>query len=77
MDSVLQAFQNMKMNAYSTVHVGDPGNYAGYYSGTIDDVRVYNRVLSAGEITNQYQWPTGGRPWRVFFPNEWVVSATA
>lgn len=26
----------------------------GYFNGLIDDVRIYNRVLSASEITNQY-----------------------
>jgi hypothetical protein len=35
---------------------------ANYFNGEIDDVRIYNRALSAGEITSQYQWPTGGRP---------------
>ena len=30
--------------------------------GYLDDVRIYNRALSAAEIANQYQWPTGGRP---------------
>jgi Concanavalin A-like lectin/glucanases superfamily len=29
---------------------------------TLDDVRVYNRALSAAEVRNQYEWPTGGRP---------------
>jgi hypothetical protein len=33
-----------------------------FYIGDLDDVRIYNRALSASEITNQYQWPTGGRP---------------
>jgi hypothetical protein len=32
------------------------------FSGTIDDVRIYNRALSAAEIHTQYEWPTGGRP---------------
>ena len=29
-------------------------NGGGYFSGSIDEVRVYNRALSAGEITTQY-----------------------
>lgn len=29
-------------------------SYSQYFSGNIDDVRVYNRALSAGEITNIY-----------------------
>jgi hypothetical protein len=61
-DGVLQASQSMTMQGYNTVTVAAPGFYSGYYSGTIDDVRVYNRVLSAGEIENQFQWPTGNRP---------------
>ncbi len=31
---------------------GDPVNY---FHGTIDDVRIYNRVLSTGEIWQLYQ----------------------
>jgi hypothetical protein len=29
-------------------------SYSEYFSGNIDDVRVYNRALSAGEVTNIY-----------------------
>lgn len=46
---------------FSAVVLAGPANYYGYYSGIIDDVRIYNRALSAVEIANQYQWPTGGR----------------
>jgi hypothetical protein len=38
------------------------GTTDNYFDGEIDDVRIYNRALSAGEIASQYQWPTGGRP---------------
>jgi uncharacterized protein (TIGR02145 family) len=27
-----------------------------YFNGTIDDVRIYNRVLSAAEVAELYQW---------------------
>jgi Concanavalin A-like lectin/glucanases superfamily len=33
---------------------GDTGNY--YFAGSIDDTRVYNRVLSAAEIAQLYAW---------------------
>jgi hypothetical protein len=33
-----------------------------YYTMSADDVRLYNRALSAAEIASQFQWPTGGRP---------------
>jgi hypothetical protein len=33
-----------------------------YFNGAVDDVRIYNRALSAAEIANQYLWPTGGKP---------------
>ncbi|HVW66555.1 MAG TPA: LamG-like jellyroll fold domain-containing protein [Candidatus Peribacteraceae bacterium] len=34
-------------------NIGDAPNWAGsYFSGSLDDVRVYNRALSAGEILN-------------------------
>ena len=28
----------------------------GYFTGSIDDVRIYNRALSAGEVQKLYQW---------------------
>ena len=30
------------------------GEPAGYFNGTIDDVRIYNRALSAGEVKQLY-----------------------
>lgn len=32
-----------------------------YYSMGADDIRLYNRALSAVEVSNLFQWPTGGR----------------
>ncbi len=61
-DGVLQGAQSLTMQTYGALNVAGAGSYYGYYSGTIDDVRVYNRALSGGEIAGQYQWPTGGRP---------------
>lgn len=34
--------------------IGTKGNLGQYYSGTLDDVRIYNRALSAAEITTLY-----------------------
>jgi len=39
--------------------IGRDGHYSdGYYDGTIDDVRIYNRSLTSGEITQLYAIPT-------------------
>jgi hypothetical protein len=45
----------------SYVYIAQRGNGA-YFNGCLDDLRIYNRALSYGEITNLYEWPTGGRP---------------
>jgi uncharacterized membrane protein YphA (DoxX/SURF4 family) len=29
-----------------------------YFNGTLDDVRVYNRALSASEVASQFLWPS-------------------
>jgi hypothetical protein len=37
--------------------IGHPGGYAQvdyYFNGTVDDVRVYNRALSASEVKQLY-----------------------
>jgi hypothetical protein len=34
-------------------------NPSNYYDGAIDDVRLYNRTLSAAEVQNLYQWAPG------------------
>jgi hypothetical protein len=41
-----------------TKSIGQYGGGAGYFDGTIDDVRVYNRALSAEEIEQIYQSAT-------------------
>ena len=48
---VTSATEFMIANEYA----GASRNFGGYY----DDVRIYNRALSATEITNQYRWPPG------------------
>jgi hypothetical protein len=62
-DGALNNYQVAAMGATygGAFTVAYPGRYTGYYSGTIDDVRWYSRALSAAEVVNQYQWPTGGR----------------
>jgi hypothetical protein len=50
-------------NSGQALQIGErPGNLLTYFNGIIDDVRIYNRALSAGEILIQYEWPVGGRP---------------
>ncbi|VVB96495.1 Concanavalin A-like lectin/glucanases superfamily protein [uncultured archaeon] len=36
------------------IFIGGSSASAGYFSGTIDEVKIYNRSLSAGEINNEY-----------------------
>ncbi|MBU6232582.1 hypothetical protein KGP36_08210, partial [Patescibacteria group bacterium] len=36
------------------------GTHSQYFDGSIDDVRVYNRVLSAAEVKQLYQQGNGG-----------------
>jgi len=40
----------------------NPANNGGYLAGSLDDVRVYNRVLSAQEISDLYALGSGGTP---------------
>ena len=42
-------------SASVTFHMGSAGNAAVPFKGSMDDVRVYNRVLSAAEIARMYQ----------------------
>src|ERR1019366_1859730 len=53
------ALANTVATSVSTIHVSsaDPAigfSATGYFNGTIDDARVYNRALSAAEITALY-----------------------
>ncbi len=45
-------------NTTSERYIGKGGvsSSPGFANGTIDDVRIYNRVLTSGEITNMFQW---------------------
>lgn len=45
-------------NSGSEVHIGV--GYNGYFNGKIDEVRIYNRELSATEITQLYHGGRGG-----------------
>jgi hypothetical protein len=42
-----------------TFHIGRSPTYSGYSEGLIDDVRVYTRALSAGEVTRLYSMGAG------------------
>ncbi len=48
-------FVNNVNAGYSTFDIGRY-NSSNYYAGIIDDVRVYNRSLSPGEISQLYNW---------------------
>jgi hypothetical protein len=39
--------------------IGQDGNSANYFNGTIDDIRIYNRVLSKQEIDTLYYVASG------------------
>jgi hypothetical protein len=43
--------------AGNSVHIGNHGFSAGYFSGNLDDTRVYNRALAASEVQQLYQNP--------------------
>jgi hypothetical protein len=49
---------NITTDATNTFFIGSSGSTSGplvpYFSGNIDEVRIYNRALSAAEITNLY-----------------------
>jgi glucose/arabinose dehydrogenase/PKD repeat protein len=44
------------------LNVGGNNVWGEYFAGQIDDVRVYNRALGAGEIANDMNVPVGGTP---------------
>ena len=49
------AHSDLKSNAFDSEFIGVHARATGnYFSGTIDDVRVYNRALNAGEVTALY-----------------------
>ena len=43
-------------------YIGQPGSNYNYFDGVIDDVRIYNRVLTASEVSNLYTYSTTGGP---------------
>lgn len=47
------AFIGVDQDSTTTNCTASPGNY---FDGTIDDFRIYNRALSAGEIRTLYRW---------------------
>ena len=40
------------------VDIGRFGAFGAYFTGTIDDVRIYNRALSAAEVQQLYKLGT-------------------
>jgi len=55
-----QAASGPNQNGGQDLHIGyEPAGFGGqYFSGTIDDVRIYNRALSAAEVKQLYKLGT-------------------
>lgn len=53
-DSQTTAAQTGSISTVSGIVIGYISAGFGYFSGSIDDVRIYNRALSSDEITNLY-----------------------
>jgi hypothetical protein len=49
-----------RANVGGNTAIGRPGSYTGglYFPGVIDDVRIYNRALTAAEVTRLYNLGT-------------------
>lgn len=47
---------NPSSTSTAGTRIGDTSAVANPFQGSIDDVRIYNRPLSFGEITNIFQW---------------------
>lgn len=56
-DGVLNGSESMLPGlGYPALNVGGAGLYYGYYSGTIDEVRIYSRALNAADIETLYDY---------------------
>jgi len=44
-------------NTTSVVYIGSQSSTTRYFNGSIDDVRIYNRVLTPSEIDTLYEMP--------------------
>jgi hypothetical protein len=40
---------------FGDISIGNNGNDTDFFNGLIDEVRIYNRALSAGEVNRLYQ----------------------
>jgi hypothetical protein len=43
------------ISSATSIRLASHGSWSSYYNGTIDEVRIYDRALSAGEILAQYE----------------------
>ena len=50
------------VNGSGPLHVGGNAVWAEWFSGQIDDLRVYNRALTSGELQTDMNTPVGGTP---------------
>ncbi len=48
----------MLLDVSGSALIGVSHNYSGYFHGKIDDVRIYNRAISASEVNALYNLPT-------------------
>jgi hypothetical protein len=53
----VSAFNGVNINFASEFNIGNIGSHLSsyFFNGSLDDIRVYSRALSAAEITTQYQ----------------------
>jgi hypothetical protein len=68
-DGILEAANSIAAQAYSANHMsigchssGNAPNYTEFYSGKIDEIRIYGRSLSATEVTQLYTLGGGTTP---------------
>ena len=57
-----QAFAGPIFTSTGALRIGGNGVWGEYFTGRIDDVRVYNRALSAAEIQTDLATPVSGTP---------------
>ena len=53
--AVINEEEGMLESGLDYIHIGANPSYGKYFSGTIDEVRIYNRTLSADEINREFK----------------------
>jgi hypothetical protein len=57
-----QAFAGSIITSTSPLRIGGNSVWGEYFTGRIDDVRIYNRALTAAQIQSDMNTPVGGTP---------------